>query len=399
MQPDRLDNRFLDEFSLTTKQAEVYERDFSAPGSFGVRFGKGGKKAFFYVYKIAGKRKRITLGHYPLIDVEQARAKAMELAERIADGADPAAEESVFGSSSMSFADLARRFLFEAQLSQKTLSEYQRIVDRELLPLFADRLPQTISNSELIRLRDQLANVRSREVMAKRVVMLASRVFNFGIKIGVLTDNPAKGVEVHHEHTPREYAMSFDELHQLWRVLADEDLLIQTAFRVMILTAQRPGVVLKMRWSDLNFDCWNIPDSKSNQSIYLCDQAVDAIKRLRPINGSKDYVFSNRKDQPLRYLTRASKRLNDRLSLASPFTPSDLRRTFDVRAREVGIRVDVIAKILGQQTALERLKVREIDYFPEIQQALRRWAKVVVPPTPMPKKPVGDSKVIPLFGE
>ena len=60
---------------------------------FGVRVTIKGSKAFFIEKIIHGKLRRITLGRYPELTVEQARKEAYKLLGKIAIGIDPQAEK------------------------------------------------------------------------------------------------------------------------------------------------------------------------------------------------------------------------------------------------------------------------------------------------------------------
>jgi hypothetical protein len=53
---------------------------------FGVRVTPGGTKAFFVEKLIANKLRRITVGHYPALTVEQTRKEAQKLLGKIAMG-------------------------------------------------------------------------------------------------------------------------------------------------------------------------------------------------------------------------------------------------------------------------------------------------------------------------
>src|SRR5579872_6779272 len=59
---------------------------------FGVRVTSGGTKAFYVEKLVGNKLRRITIGRYPELTVEQARKEAQNMLGKIATGIDPIAE-------------------------------------------------------------------------------------------------------------------------------------------------------------------------------------------------------------------------------------------------------------------------------------------------------------------
>ena len=74
------------------KSDQVFYRD-SAIAGFGLRVTSGGVKSFIIEKRINGKVKRITLGRYGNITVEQARKQAMTYLGDIVTGKDPIADK------------------------------------------------------------------------------------------------------------------------------------------------------------------------------------------------------------------------------------------------------------------------------------------------------------------
>lgn len=73
------------------KATQAFYRDSAIPG-FGLRVTSGGAKSFIVEKRVHGKVKRITLGRYGNLTVEQARKAAMQLLGQVATGKDPIAE-------------------------------------------------------------------------------------------------------------------------------------------------------------------------------------------------------------------------------------------------------------------------------------------------------------------
>ena len=115
--------------TLDGKATQAFYRDSAIPG-FGLRVTSGGAKSFIAEKRINGKVKRITLGRYGNLTVEQARKEAMQLLGQVATGKDPVAErkaETIRGTTlHQAFEDyLATR----KDLKASTVHDYRRSID------------------------------------------------------------------------------------------------------------------------------------------------------------------------------------------------------------------------------------------------------------------------------
>ena len=94
---------------------------------FGVRVTSGGTKAFFIEKLIFGKLKRLTLGTYPALTVEQARKEAQKKIGQIATGIDPIAEKQSAKVQVVTLNEVFVDYLkARSELKPKTLYDYKR---------------------------------------------------------------------------------------------------------------------------------------------------------------------------------------------------------------------------------------------------------------------------------
>src|SRR3546814_3397617 len=87
---------------ITTKRIEAIKPpaagrlelwDATLPG-FGLRITDKGRKSWMVMYRIAGKQKRLTLGHYPALSLADAREDAGKALGKVERGIDPAEEKA-----------------------------------------------------------------------------------------------------------------------------------------------------------------------------------------------------------------------------------------------------------------------------------------------------------------
>jgi hypothetical protein len=84
----KLTKRVVDAAEPPPKVAQAFIRDDQLLG-FALRITRAGAKSFILEKRINGQVKRITLGRYPEITTEQARAKAQQMLGEIATGINP----------------------------------------------------------------------------------------------------------------------------------------------------------------------------------------------------------------------------------------------------------------------------------------------------------------------
>ncbi len=82
----RMTERTLQSLRAETDQQAFWDQSLPR---FGVRVSLGGRKTFCIRYRVNGKRRRMSLGHFPYIKLGEARDRAKELFGQIARGIDP----------------------------------------------------------------------------------------------------------------------------------------------------------------------------------------------------------------------------------------------------------------------------------------------------------------------
>ncbi len=386
MPEQALDDILVKALSTNAAQLEVYDSGFSVGGSFGVRLSKTGRKAFFVVYPLHGKRKRLTLGNFPLFSVAEARQKALEVVHKATRGEDAAAEWRVYRRSG-TFSEVGQLFVSEylVKKSPSTAQEYRRIVHKELGPIWGDRKIQDIRQEDVTRLLEHIANVRGTPVLAARVRAVASSLFSFAKQRGFRPDNPVRETDSPAAREPRRRILTTKELHQLLEALVDEQPLTQALFKVLILTGQRIKHVLRMRWSEIRVDCWCIPNSTAPDSvpqIYLVPPLLQALAKMKGGDAAQPLIFPSVHGGARRTLARAVQRLNKRMRASPAWNALDLYRTFQFGLARLGIRPDIIDVIQQRRSGSFRIRISDsaYDYSDEIRDALLLWAKTVIPP-------------------
>jgi hypothetical protein len=122
----------------------------------------------------------------------------------------------------------------------------------------------------LMRL-DQIFD-RGARVVANRVQTLVSGIFQFAIKRGMVDENSAAKVARPGKEDPRERVLSDDEMRALWALLDAGDAELDRfvpIIRLGLLTAQREGEIVGMRWDELDLErgWWTILGERTKNGL------------------------------------------------------------------------------------------------------------------------------------
>ncbi len=359
--------------------------DGEVPG-LGLRVLPSGRKFWFLRYGPRGGRRRITFGEYPALSLKKARDKARELLAGVkVHDRDPMAERKAERAArrkavTATFAALAALYVEQYAKPRKRLRAWQedeRKLRVEVLPVWGSRPAGEIRRADVRELLERIAAERG-GVCANRTRALLSKVFAFGVEKERVESNPVYGVKRVYVETPRERVLAEDEIRTLWPLFDRLQPAVSAAWRLVLLTAQRPGEVLAMRWRDLERDSrgwwWNLPAelTKTNRAhrVPLSPQALEIIEALRPLTGTTEWVLASRADgKRLTWLSHSSARLREWSGLEH-FTPHDLRRTAATWLGRHGVRPDTIDQLLNHAAGRITRTYNRAGYETEKRQAV-----------------------------
>lgn len=371
--------------SLKAEGERVELMDGAVPG-LGIRVSPTGSKSWFLRYGPREARRRIVLGPYPALTLDAARNKARELVAGVKmSDRDPLREREAARAArrqaeTATFEALAGFYLEQHAKRRKRPRGWQedgRKLRVEVLPVWGSRPAAEIRRADVRSLLELIAEERG-GVCANRTRALLSKVFSFGIEKERVESNPVYGVKRLYEEKPRERVLTEEELGILWPLFDRLQPTVAAAWRLVLLTAQRPGEVLSMRWRELERDSrgwwWNLPAelTKTNRAhrVPLSPQALAVIEALRPLTGSTEWVLASRADgKRLTWLSHSSTRLRAWSDLEH-FTPHDLRRTAATWLGRSGVRPDTIDQLLNHAPGRITRTYNRAGYDAEKRQAV-----------------------------
>jgi integrase len=378
MPREKLTDAFLKSKRIVPATGQIDYWDILTP-AFGVRVSYGGRKSFQVLARINGKLKRTTIGSYPRIGLAEARDQAERILKDAAAGIsvkDREIEERHKAQAERlnSFGKVAAEFMIDHAAKLRTRDELQRMLERELLPVWGDRPIASIARSEvkaLLRAKTQVA-----PIAANRLGSFISRLFNWALDEELISASPAVRIK-RNEEQERERALSSDEIRVLWPAFDKLGYPYGRALKFLLVTGQRRGEVCDLRWSDIVDGAWKLSgaSAKSGQGhlVPLSSLAMEIISSCPHVG---ERVFLARKGGGALNGWDDIKQRADSF-LANPIEPwrvHDLRRTMATQMRSIGIDRLVVSKILNHAESGVTKIYDRFSADPEKKAAMERWA-------------------------
>lgn len=369
----RLTKRVVDSFKPDGRDYFVW--DDQLPG-FGLRVFASGVKSYLIQYRQAGRTRRTTIGKHGVFTPEQARLEAKVLLGDVAKGGDPAQVRFV-KRKDPTIAELIDLYLKEGPQMKPNKKASTWVTDRRNLvrhvkPLLGNYKLRSLKRMDIQKFQADVTSgktkrkeektrprgksiVRGGPGVGARATGALSAMLTFAVERGLLTDNPARGVQLN-KRRKMERFLSTKELKKLGEVLNQEEkqtehIWVVAAIRLLILTGCRKGEILNLEWSQVDFEhnVLRLPDSKTGAKVVPVGQSVIDLLETLPRLARSEYVLpSIKSDGPLVGLQKAWEGIRAKARL-DDVRLHDLRHSFASVAVAGGSSLFIVGKILGHK--------------------------------------------------
>lgn len=364
--PQKITKSYVDKLSVP-ETGQTFIRDTELKG-FAVRITPSGAKSFILEKRIDGKVKRLTIGRYPEITVEQARKEAHKLLGHIATGRNPIAEkkqEALQGTTlKQAFDDFVK---MRKNLKERTLYDYRRV----MAIVFADWQDKALVNinKDMVSKRHNKIGVERGEAYANLSMRFLRALFNYAIAQyedgygkSVLHDNPVTRLTQTRAWYRVERRQTVIKPHQLapWYqavMLLKQDqtssqsALVADYLLFLLFTGLRRQEAATLKWLNIDFNDRSLTliDTKNHQPLTLpiTDFIFNLLESRKAMTNS-EYVFVGA--GKLGYLIEPRHQVQKVIqSSGVSFTLHDLRRTFITIAESIDISAYALKRLFNHK--------------------------------------------------
>ena len=306
-------------------------------------------KTFYWEKTVEGSTKRITIGRFPEINVEQAREIANDIAADYAKGVDvqesrkSAREEMTLGELWLDYRENRPR---------KIEGEYSPTLERVWKSFYKKWENKKLSEITFDKGRGMILQIRKRApIRANRIQRHGHAMFNYARReLRWKGDNPFDFALVSEKGRARKARLKPHEMPQFMKGLEECSADMRVLFLCLLWTGRRVGEVRAMRWVDLDLDngIWVLPKTKSGESqeavlpVAVIDMLVERQRKIK-----SPWVFpSPSKSGHIWEIKKAWEQVREESGLHN-LQARDLRRTMASWAQDVNVPIAVMQAQLG----------------------------------------------------
>ena len=352
---------------------------------------------------IGGKRVNLTLGSWPEVKAEAARAAAaavkclvkaghgtQAIRNALAITIQPlAVAQIVTGervssqSATPTFSEVATKWFDEHASGGISNDDYRRQVFQQVrdyaFPALGERPVNAIKRAEIV---DAISSVwLSHETVGKRLRGNIERILDYAVDRGWCEFNscpPVRSMPSKPRIVRHHAALAPERAPELWAWIQQADLSPAsfTALSLALLTGKRSGEIRMMEWQHLDLDrgIWVTPASgmktRKAHRQPLSTPAIKVIKAMHSLTGESRYVLG-KKPPSENFMYFAIKKFDQTI------TVHGLRACLGSWMAENSVRPQVADFVLAHQQAALDAAYQRSDLLEERREVLERWARYV----------------------
>jgi integrase len=354
--PQRLTQAFVDAQAGNGRDRLFF--DSQLPG-LALRVTPTGTRIFVVQARVAGHKRRITLGFAPGMSLSVARKEAQQTLVAMRGGVDPTADrkarQRASAARTITIRELSEQWLADfvvPKLKPRTVYDYRNLLARHILPALGNLTVAEIDREHVERLHLNMSDIPRR---ANYTMATTRALLNFAVKRGLRPSNPALGIKPYRENK-RERFLSEVEMGAAADAISDaarDGIIGQFAaagLRLALFTGARSGEITAFKWEHVDWErrLIRLPDSKNNEprTVHLSDAAIEVLRTTKHV--SPFIVAGNKHNTSYQNLSRAWA-LARKYAGLNDVRLHDLRHSYASLAAGRGVSLHMIGKLLGHR--------------------------------------------------
>lgn len=266
-----------------------------------------GVKSWISAYRWQGKQQTLTIGTYPVMSLQEARQRNLEIKRLIADGINPKEdkrEQQASQDGTKLFDTIAQSWYAERKtyLAPSTFTRNYSAYERDIKPAIGHKVIDDITPPDVLAI-GKAVEARGANEMARRTIREVGQIFKHAIRIGLATHNPATDLTeaIKPHRTIHHSRITTQQLPKLLQDIEayDGDILVKYGLWFMCYTFLRTNEVRYLEWQDIDFtrQLITIPADKMKAKrlhiVPLSPQVTELLKKIKALGFSDQYVFFN----------------------------------------------------------------------------------------------------------
>lgn len=266
-----------------------------------------GVKSWISAYRWQGKQQTLTIGTYPVMSLQEARQRNLEIKRLIADGINPKEdkrEQQASQDGTKLFDTIAQSWYAERKtyLAPSTFTRNYSAYERDIKPAIGHKVIDDITPPDVLAI-GKAVEARGANEMARRTIREVGQIFKHAIRTGLATHNPATDLTeaIKPHRTVHHSRITTQQLPKLMQDIEayDGDILVKYGLWFMCYTFLRTNEVRYLEWQDIDFtrQLITIPADKMKAKrlhiVPLAPQVTELLKKIKALGFSDKYVFFN----------------------------------------------------------------------------------------------------------
>lgn len=391
-----------------TRPSTIKHRSLGGVAGFVLVHTPSGYTGYGLVYRINGRRKKLTLGSTKRLSLGEARKIAGQYRNNIEVGADPHGEKIEGrrreGEQRRQEADKERldverlweKYMQLVASQLRTRGEKDRVFRKHILPTVAGLCVTEITKTHALEIVDTLI-AEDKRPMADKVRQEGAAFFEWLIERDHVERNVfARIRKTKNANSIRTRVLTDDEVRAIW-LASEAEGRWAIWIKLLILTGGRNMEVRNARWSEFDIEArlWTIPPERYKNghahTVYLTDAMLALLSDV-PRFKDVDLLFPavGNATQPMSGDQKVKDRIDKRMreALGSPggreienWRVHDFRRTIATGLQRLGFRPEIADQVIGHVGSTRSgagAHYLHHRYDEERKEALTIWSQNIV---------------------